>query len=70
MVKIVEAPAGIEGQGFFATSFDFLEGANAVKKGNAQWRWHQGRGTIKVIHSHFKPKLITTFAWDERTASR
>jgi NADH-quinone oxidoreductase subunit B len=34
MVKIVEAPAGIEGQGFFATSFDTVIG---MARANSLW---------------------------------
>jgi len=34
MVKIVEAPAGIEGQGFFATSFDKVIG---MARANSLW---------------------------------
>ena len=34
MVKVVEAPAGIEGQGFFATSFDTVIG---MARANSLW---------------------------------
>ena len=48
-------------------SDDFFDGERITINGNAHGRLHQGRGTIKVMHSHFKPKQMTTRDWLEAT---
>ena len=42
-----------------------------MRKGSAQGRLLQGNGTISIMHSHFKPRHLTTpVGLEERTASR